>query len=184
LVCSGCVGTTDIADSTVTGAKIGSSQVKNSDIAGNAVTTGKIADGQVTTPDIAPGAVTAAKIGKGQIGCSEIGDNAIISQFIVNGQVLTEDIAPGAIKPNVHRVVGDGVTIPPLDFRVDTAECPSGEVLTGRGFSISSNIKVIQNDQGANQKTWFVGGNNEDTTNSGSMQASICNMYRTKPVIN
>src|ERR671918_1304581 len=46
LVCSGCVGTSDIADSAVTSAKIGSGQVANSDLASSAVTTTKIGSGQ------------------------------------------------------------------------------------------------------------------------------------------
>src|SRR5918999_5008606 len=46
LVCSGCVGTSDIADSAVTSSKIGSSQVSNSDLASSAVTTTKIGSGQ------------------------------------------------------------------------------------------------------------------------------------------
>ena len=52
LVCSGCVGTSDIAD--------------------NAVTSGKIANGQVKAADIATDAVTAAEIGANQVGTSEL----------------------------------------------------------------------------------------------------------------
>jgi hypothetical protein len=44
----------------------------NSDIAPNAVASGKIADGQVKAADIATDAVTAAEIGSSQVGNSDI----------------------------------------------------------------------------------------------------------------
>jgi len=43
VVCSGCVGTSDIADGAVTSAKIGSGQVANSELATSAVTSIKSA---------------------------------------------------------------------------------------------------------------------------------------------
>src|SRR5918999_189781 len=73
LVCSGCVGTSDIADSAVTGSKIGSGQVANSDIATNAVGSAKIGSGQVANSDIADSAVTGSKIGSGQVANSDLG---------------------------------------------------------------------------------------------------------------
>jgi hypothetical protein len=73
LVCDKCVGTTDIAD--------------------NAVTTGKIANGQVKAPDIATDAVTAAEIGSSQVGNSEIADDAVTSAKIGDDQVTTFDIS-------------------------------------------------------------------------------------------
>jgi hypothetical protein len=58
LVCSGCVGTSDIADSAVTSANIGSDQVRNSDLGISAVTSNKISntDG-VQSVDIVNGRV-------------------------------------------------------------------------------------------------------------------------------
>src|ERR671918_1113073 len=47
LVCSGCVGTSDIADNAVTSSKIGSGQVGNTDIATDAITTTRIKNQQV-----------------------------------------------------------------------------------------------------------------------------------------
>src|SRR5919109_121099 len=106
VICDKCVGTTDIADSAVTGAKIGSGQVKNSDLGGNAVTSGKIADGQVFGSDIA--AVT--------IGSADLADSAVTSS----------KLAGGAVKPNIVQVVGNQVSIPPGGVYGSTADCPSG----------------------------------------------------------
>ena len=44
MVCSGCVGSTYIANNSVTSGKIGNGQVHNADIGGNAVTGSKISD--------------------------------------------------------------------------------------------------------------------------------------------
>src|SRR5215212_1000866 len=80
LVCSGCVGTTDIANSAVTSAKIGSSQVANSDLATDSVTSSKIAAGQVANSDIANSAVATNKISD---------TNGVRSVDIVNGEVTS-----------------------------------------------------------------------------------------------
>src|SRR5919109_52496 len=102
VVCSGCVGTTDIADSAVTGAKIGSGQVANSDIATSAVTSSKISDTSgVRSVDIVNGQVTSADI--------------------ADGTITSTDIASGAIQLNVHEVQDDFVTVPPGQSGFDTA---------------------------------------------------------------
>jgi hypothetical protein len=185
LVCSGCVGTSDIADSAVTSAKIGSGQVKNSDLGGSAVTTGKISDtngvysvdivnGQVGSNDIATDAVTSAKIGKGQVGSNEIGDNAVISQYIVNGEVKTEDIANDAVKPNVHKVQGDGTSIAPGGSGSDTADCPAGEILTGGGFLSTSRIVRVTQNFPFDENTWSVSEVNDGATSSTLFAYAVC----------
>jgi hypothetical protein len=77
VVCSGCVG--------------------NSDIAPNAVGSGKIADGQVKAADIATDAVTAAEIGSSQVGNSEIADDAVSSAEIEDFKIANIDIADSAV---------------------------------------------------------------------------------------
>ena len=106
LVCSGCVGTTDIANNAVTSGKIGSGQVGNGDIATDAVTTTKIKGGEVKNSDLATSAVTSSKISdtagvqsvdivNGQVTSADIGDVTITSA----------DIANDVIKPNGHFVL-------------------------------------------------------------------------------
>jgi hypothetical protein len=134
LVCSGCVGTSDIADGAVTSAKIGSGQVGNSDIANNAVGSAKIGSGQVGNTDIATSAVTTSKISD---------TNGVYSVDIVDGQVGTADLANDAIKPIVQRVEESyGVNGGGL-FSNAGATCPSGTILTGGGFYAPADIQVM-----------------------------------------
>jgi hypothetical protein len=59
---AGSVGTTELADNSVTAAKIAPGTIIDSDLADDAVTTAKILDANVTTAKIADDAVTTAKI--------------------------------------------------------------------------------------------------------------------------
>jgi hypothetical protein len=149
LVCSGCVGTTDIADSAVTSAKIGSSQVGNSDIASNAVGSGKIADGQVKAPDIATDAVQAAEIGSSQVGNSEIANDAVTSAKIGSGQVGNSDIASNAI--NTAKIADGQVTgndIASQPFGVGTGDINNGAVNTEdlATGAIQLNAHIVEGD--------------------------------------
>jgi hypothetical protein len=142
VVCSGCVGTSDIASSAVTSAKIGSGQVANSDIANDAVGSAKIAAGQVANSDIASSAVTTGKISDGTITSADIGN--VIS--IVQG----DPIALGT----------EGFTT------TGSATCPTGKILTGGGFFATGvaagNARVTSNHP-ADANTWTVSGFNAGT---------------------
>ena len=136
LVCSGCVGTSDIADSAVTGSKIGSGQVANSDLGSSAVTGSKISD-------------TAG----------------VQSVDIVNGQVTTEDIASGAIAINHHVIIGAPVNVEPGETTSTTIDCPAGEIMTGGGFSSEPQIRVFISAP-LDDNTWMVQGINEGETSA------------------
>jgi hypothetical protein len=60
---AGSIGTTELADSAITTAKIAAGAVAEADIADGAVTSAKIAAGAVVEADIASNAVTAGKLG-------------------------------------------------------------------------------------------------------------------------
>jgi hypothetical protein len=60
---AGSIGTTELADSSITTAKIAAGAVAEADIADGAVTSAKIAAGAVVEADIASNAVTAGKLG-------------------------------------------------------------------------------------------------------------------------
>ena len=151
VVCSGCVGTTDIANSAVTGAKIGSGQVKNSDIGANAVTSGKIADGQVFSSDIAD--VT--------IGSADIADSAITSS----------KLAGGAVKPNLQ-VVSEAITMPARSINnFVEVNCPGSSIITGGGFSTTGSI--FQSGPSFPGR-WIVGAHNNDNVDHGLRAFAIC----------
>jgi hypothetical protein len=155
LICDKCVGTSDIADSAVTGAKIGSGQVKNSDIGGNAVTTGKIADGQVFGSDIA--SLT--------IGSTDLADSAVTSS----------KLAGGAVKPNVHKVQGSIVVISPNSNGNAQVDCPAGEILTGGGYSGTIGGVQVYTNVPYDENTWSVGARNVQSGSSVALVAfALC----------
>ena len=163
LVCTGCVGTTDIASNAVTSGKIGSGQVHNADIGNNAVTNAKIQDGQVFSNDIA--------------------DITIVSSDIADNAITASKLAGGAVKVNgPHVVFGDATPIASRSTGNDRATCPIGYALTGGGYSSSgfpSSLRVYNNQP--EEDAWFVSAFNEGTVTQ--RLACICTVCRTKPVI-
>jgi hypothetical protein len=201
LVCSGCVGTSDIADSAVTSSKIGSGQVTSGDIATNAVTSTKIPDGGVGNSDLATSAVTSTKIGSGQVANSDIASSAVTSSKIsdtagvqsvdivngqvgsvdiADGQVTTEDIASGAIFINRFLISGGGTNVEPGETISTSEDCPDGTWMTGGGFQSSDpQIRVFFSGPGEGD-TWMVQGINEGET-SASLAASVACIDQTAP---
>lgn len=82
VVCTGCVGATDLATNAVTGQKIQNSAVTGTKIQNNAVTTTKISDGTIVEADIADSAITSAKISDGTIASDDILDGTITAAKI------------------------------------------------------------------------------------------------------
>jgi hypothetical protein len=145
LVCSGCVGTSDIANNAVGSAKIGSGQVGNTDIATSAVTTSKISD-----------------------------TNGVYSVDIVDGQVGTADLASGAIKPIIHSNFGSFVSLGSGESAGTFADCPSGEIITGGGFDSTKNNLRTHNEYPQDADTWVVYGVNEGTDTLSFAAKAIC----------
>jgi hypothetical protein len=98
-----------------------------------------------------------------QITSADIVNETIQSVDIKNGQVNTVDLANDAVKPNVHRVQGDGVTLAADESGSDTADCPAGETLTGGGFEFTgaASEERIESNFPQDADTWFVEGENE-----------------------
>lgn len=72
LVCSGCVNTTDILDSTIASADIAADTIVAADIATGAVETTEILDGTIVAVDIASNAITNTKILNDTIGTAKL----------------------------------------------------------------------------------------------------------------
>ena len=115
-------------------------QVRNEDLAPNAVTSDKIADGQGTSADVADGyynlrrysegtipeasggildynSVTSATIADGEVKSADIGDSEVTTQDLANGAVTSDKIADGALQLTVQ-TVRQLVTIPANTFTV------------------------------------------------------------------
>jgi hypothetical protein len=181
LVCSGCVGTSDIADSAVTSSKIGSGQVANSDIASNAVGSAKIGSGQVANSDLGSSAVTGSKISDtAGVQSVDIVNGQVGSVDIADGQVTTEDIASGAIFINRFLISGGGTNVEPGETISTSEDCPDGTWMTGGGFQSSDpQIRVFFSGPSEGD-TWMVQGINEGET-SASLAASVACIDQTAP---
>jgi hypothetical protein len=167
LVCSRCVGTSDIADSAVISAKIGSGQVGNSDIANNAVGTAKIGSGQVGNSDLASSAVTSSKISDTSgVQSVDIVNGQVASADIADGTITSTDIARGAIKPKVLTVHGVAVTLVPGEQNHSFADCPLETILTGGGFQIGTLDVKIYNNYPYDATRWVVSGVNQGTSDA------------------
>ena len=110
VVCTGCVGTGDMANA--------------------AVTTGKIADGTVQAIDVADGIVTTQKIKDLTIGAIDLANGAVTTGKIRDGAVAFVDLSP-----QVHGPPGrgdykhlDAFWTPSADTGVVGAACPSDRI--------------------------------------------------------
>jgi hypothetical protein len=101
---------------------------------------------QSSAPPIRDNSVTSASIKNGEVKTEDLANNAVTSPKIADGTIQQEDIAdgvvPGGVQPTVHIVDGPE---DPVEFSgggLSEANCPSGEVLTGGGASVSRAINV------------------------------------------
>jgi hypothetical protein len=163
VVCNGCVGSGDIADSTIQSVDIRNGHVANADIATDAVTSGKILNGQVGSVDIGTGQVGSVDIGTGQVASVDIG----------TGQVATADIASGAIQLSLSRQTSDAA-LPPGAAAIVTVECPSGTILTGGGYSGGDPVIVTENLPADPDRWWVKAHNTSPDIHSSVTAYALC----------
>jgi hypothetical protein len=91
---------------------------------------------------VAP-ATTATASSSGGPNCN----GCVTTQNLANGAVTTPKIAPGAVSITVQSV-GQSKQVGPGETTSEDAICPAGTVLTGGGFSLSSNVVVSLSSAG------------------------------------
>ena len=117
----GVVGTTELADNSVTSAKIVDGTIVTADLADNSITSLKIIDGSVTSADIAdgtianidlaPNSVATGNIIDGTIALADMGINSVGTTNIIDNNVLNTKIGSGAqIAGKVLKADGAGNT--------------------------------------------------------------------------
>ena len=89
--------TVDVADSSITSAKILDGTIVAGDIASNAVTTAKILDANVTAAKIAVDAVTTAKILDANVTAAKIASDAVTTAKILDANVTAAKLAVDAV---------------------------------------------------------------------------------------
>ena len=133
------IGTSALADNSVTSAKILDGAVATADIADSAVTTAKLADNSVTSAKIVDGTITSADIGDGQVATvdlaanavttAKLADSSVTSAKIVDGTVSTADLADSAV--TTVKLADNSVTSAKIvDGTITSADIGDGQVAT------------------------------------------------------
>jgi hypothetical protein len=94
---SNAVTTLKLAANAVTGVKLADNSVSTNKIASNAVTSSDLANMAVTTNKIADGAVTSSKIVDGGVAAADIAGNSISGNKIVDGTLTSADLASNSV---------------------------------------------------------------------------------------
>src|SRR5690606_3874065 len=96
-ILDGTVQTDDLADASVSEAKIANDAVTTSKVADENITADKLASNAVSTTKIADDAVTSEKILDGTVQTEDLADELITNQKISDGAVTSDKIADGTI---------------------------------------------------------------------------------------
>ena len=101
------IGTTNIADNAVTSAKIADGTIVAADLASNAITTVKITDGNVTLAKLASDSVNGGKIADDSINSEHYVDASIDTQHIADSQITLAKLAGNSV--NSSKIVDDSI---------------------------------------------------------------------------
>lgn len=154
LVGSKFIGTSQLADTSITTAKL----------ADNSVSSGKIADGSIATAKLADGSVTAAKMPDNVINDTKIADGAITTQKIAANAITANLISAQTI--TADKIVAKTIT---TDVIADSAVSSSGfasasgscnTTVTVRPGSRVQVIGVVKSSSSYTSITWAPVGNN------------------------
>jgi hypothetical protein len=93
------VGTSQIRNGAVTGAKIKNGAVSNKKLATGSVGNGKLGTGSVGTSKLATSAVTGSKLAPGAVGTTNLADGAVTSAKVLDGSLTASDVAANTFLP-------------------------------------------------------------------------------------
>ncbi len=129
------VGTGDIADNSITGAKIIDGAVAEADLAPDAVTSAKIADATIVATDIATGAVATDEILDATIATADLANDAVTSAKILDATIGAGDIAGGAVVTTLNTLTdavtlaaGSNINITPAGNTLTIAATAGGDI--------------------------------------------------------
>jgi len=137
------LGTDDIADKSITSAKLADGAITADKIPNKVITTAKLADGAVTTPKLADDAVTSEKIKDGEVKTNDLADGSVTFPKLNSALVATPAQAKAGIATDklvtpagLKAVIDD---IGEISYTLPTAtESRLGGIKVGDGLSVSS----------------------------------------------
>ena len=94
---AGQVGTTQLANASITNIKLISNSITSDKLVSNTITTRELSDASVTDVKLAANSITSAKIQSGVITGREIASNSIPGSRLQLGSITSDLLAPGAI---------------------------------------------------------------------------------------
>jgi len=137
------LGTDDIADKSITSAKLADGAITADKIPNKVITTAKLADGAVTTPKLADDAVTSDKIKDGEVKTNDLADGSVTFPKLNSALVATPAqakagtasdklVTPAGLKAVIDDIGEISYTLPPA------TENRLGGIKVGDGLAISS----------------------------------------------
>jgi hypothetical protein len=168
-IADGTIATADIADDAVTAAKIENDTITATQIAADAVGSSELADNAVDTAAIANSAVTSAKIADGTIATADIADDAVTSAKIAATTIVAGNIANNTI--TATQIAADAVGASELaNNAVDTAAIVDDAVTSAK---IANNAVALATQTTGNFVATVAAGSGMSVTGSGSENAAV-----------
>lgn len=125
----GGVTTSDLANRSVTNAKLGRFAVRQPNIAVGAVGTSQVADEGLTGSDILDASITARDLASGLIGAAALADGSVAGSKLATGSVDSTILGNGAVSA-VDLADGSVTTEKVADLAVTAGKLADGAVLT------------------------------------------------------
>ena len=141
----GVIGSTHIADGSITTAKLANDAVTNDKISDNAVQSPQLNTNAITEAKIIAGAVTATKIGTDAIITSKILDNNVTTSKIPDNAITTAKINADAV--NGSKIADDSIDSEHLvDGSIDSQHIGADQIITSKILDSNITTNKINND--------------------------------------
>lgn len=134
----------NLADSSVTTAKLANSAVNTSKLADASVTDVKLATDSVTTVKVVDANITTAKVADNAITSVKLASGAVTSAKILDGTITSSDFSAGAVDTNA--LANSSITAAKLDSDLTTRVCRAW--VNFNGNSNSGNLSGTYSQSG------------------------------------
>ena len=175
-IVNGEVKAVDLANGSVTSAKIRDGDVATVDLAPDAVTGAQVADGSVSGADVAAGSLTGSDIADGSLAGVDLATGSVSGTDVTDGSITGADIASnsitgtdvneatlGSVSSAIRASNVNGETVIPIEFLAGPNTAERTILSTGRGLTLRArcdgggDIEVFaRTDRNARLFSWSV----------------------------